>query len=106
MSKARDEYYRFHQSCCEQANTYIKELEAEKADLMSDIFNIKNKYEKIESENMSLTESITDIGLEKIKLESEKAELIHEFTVLKNGCKNEAIQGFCESVLNKFKEVK
>jgi len=38
------------------------------------------------------------------ELESEKAELLHEFTVLKNGCKNEAIQCFCESVLNKYKE--
>jgi len=97
MSEYKDFYYNVVLRTRSQNDThgnytdqYVRELEQQNAEsataiicLTMDIFNIKNKYEK---------------------LEAEKAELIHEFTVLKNGCKNEAIQGFCESVLNKFKE--
>jgi hypothetical protein len=75
MSEAKDFYYKVILRTRSQNDThgnytdqYIKELESNKADLMSDIFNIKNKYEKLETENSELLEFVSDICLNDIGL--------------------------------------
>lgn len=43
MSKVRDEYYNgAHDSCCEYAEAYIKELEKEKAELIDVLHKIES----------------------------------------------------------------